>query len=246
MNSQKLLITGGTGLVGSHLRKYIDVASPTHSELDITRIDQTTSYFDKRKPTVVIHAAAYTRNERDKCWEVNVLGTRNIDAAARKVGAFHIFISTGSVFRGNGPFAEDDQPNAPKSSWYAWTKREAEKCVNGAIIRISHPLYIQRLLTRKMFYDNVQFPLTSISELARAIKVLVKKPRPGIYHVASPDFVSPHELMSILKKVRKTHTTKQFPAISVVKTQKILGLRFKSWKEVCREELPVLLGDKGE
>lgn len=256
-NRQTTLITGASGLVGSHLRKYIDVVAPTHKQLDITRFDQTISYFDKLKPTVVIHAAAYTdvakaEGERgDKqgiCWKVNVGGTKNIDKATREVGAFHIFISTGSVFAGSpnnpGPFKEDDKPSrlTPQLSWYGYTKREAEAVVHGAVLRISHPLYAQKLLDLwksdhdHPFTSDNRFPLTSIHDLVHAIDVLMKKHLPGIYHVASPDLTSAYEIVSYLVKgtVRATHRP-QYYAIDGTKTQKILGFKFKPWKEAARE-----------
>lgn len=240
-----ILLTGGSGLVGSRLKKTLSVDAPEHWELDIIDRDAVQTYFLRHKPTAVIHAAAYTsvlmaQKQKDKCFEVNVLGTRNIDTAARIVGAFHIFISTGSVFSGTGPFSEDDKPEKlSKLSWYAQTKRLGELEVHGAIVRISHPFYIQRLKSSDAFIKNQRFPLTSISDLARAIKILISSTRPGIYHVASPDFVSPYELMSFYtgKPVKGFGSHQQYPALSVTKTQKILGLRFKHWKEVVREEL---------
>lgn len=254
---QTVLITGASGLVGSHLRTYIDVVAPTHKQLDITRIDQVRANFAKYRPSVIIHAAAYTdvakaEGERgDKqgiCWKVNVGGTKNIDSSAREVGAFHIFISTGSVFAGSknnpGPFKEDDRPSplTKRLTWYGYTKREAEKAVHGAIVRISHPLYAQRLVglwrrdqTHEFVIDD-RFPLTSISDLARAIDILTKKRLPGIYHVASPDLTSAFEIVAYLVKgtVRATHRP-QYYAIDGTKTQKILGFKFKPWKEVARE-----------
>lgn len=251
---KKILLTGGSGLVGSRLKELLEpgykVLVPTHETLDITDRRAVREFFKISHPDAVVHAAAFTdvkeaeRERGDKnglAWRVNVDGTRNIDQAAKQVRAYHIFISTGSVFSSTGPFSEDNKPGElSKLSWYAQTKRLAELEVHGAIIRISHPLYIQRLKASKVFIKNQRFPLTSISDLARAIKILISKTRPGIYHVASPDFVSPYKLMSLYtgKSIKGSQSQQQYPALSVTKTQKILGLRFKHWKEVVREELP--------
>lgn len=256
-DKETLLLTGASGHVGSRLRTYLDVIAPTHRQLDITQINQVRAYFIRLKPTVVIHAAAYTgvkkaeRERGDKkgiCWKVNVVGTQNIDRAAREVGAFLIFISTGSVFAGSktnpGPFKEDDKPSRlmPQLTWYGYTKREAEKVAHGAVVRISHPLYAQRLVdlwrrdqTHEFPIDD-RFPLTSVRDLAKAIGMLTKKRLPGIYHVASPDLTSAYEIVAsrVMGPVRATHRP-QYYAIDSTKTQKILGFKFKPWKEVVRE-----------
>lgn len=258
MNKRTVLMTGASGLVGSHLRTYIDVVAPTHKQLDITRIDQVRAYFRKLRPPVIIHAAAYTDvknaegqrgDKTGMCWKVNVVGTQNIDRAACEVGAFLIFISTGSVFAGSkkppGPFKEDDKPSrlTKQLSWYGYTKREAEKVVHGAILRISHPLYAQKLVGlwkrdhNHQFVIDDRFPLTSVSDLAKAIDILIKKQMAGIYHVASPDRTSAYEIVAsrVMGPVRQARRP-QYYAIDVTKTQKLLGLHFKPWKQVVAEE----------
>lgn len=71
----KILMTGGHGLLGRHLK--IEADRPTHKELDITQIIKPKSY------DLIIHAAAMTevaRAEMDKweCFNVNVNGTLNL------------------------------------------------------------------------------------------------------------------------------------------------------------------------
>jgi dTDP-4-dehydrorhamnose reductase len=104
----KILFTGGSGLLGTHLlpllkssdgdgtmfkRVYID--APTHKELDITQFVEAKEY------DLIIHAAAFTdvaQAERDhergntECFDVNVLGTMNL-AKAYPLTPF-VFISS--------------------------------------------------------------------------------------------------------------------------------------------------------
>lgn len=243
-----ILLTGGSGLVGSRLRQLIgNIITPSRDELDITDRNNVLRLITRLHPDAIIHAAAFTdaaaaEKERELCWKVNVTGTRNIARAAKAIGAFLIFISTGSVFAGtkqnSGPFTEEDKPpgDASKLTWYGWTKRMAEKEVDGAIIRISHPNYHQKLLRmdpKKGFYSDQRFPITSLHDLAHVIDKLIQSPRSGIFHVASPDLVSPYELMRHVTKHRikgvsmKESVTK-YHAISSAKTQRIFRMRFKS------------------
>lgn len=82
----RILLTGGSGLLGKHLvpllKKHdgdghmfprIEIDTPTHKELDLT------GSMGKGEYDLVIHCAAYTNVmkaeiERDKCFDVNVMG----------------------------------------------------------------------------------------------------------------------------------------------------------------------------
>lgn len=111
-----IMITGATGLVGtclcSGLSQVYSVLTPTKTECDITDNDSVNRYSHKHAPSVIIHAAAFTdvadaeRERGDKngvCWRVNVDGTKHIVDAAKSLGAFVVYISTGSVFAGDTP-----------------------------------------------------------------------------------------------------------------------------------------------
>lgn len=160
----KLLVTGGSGLVGSHFienfngsRENFTVLSPDQDELDITNQGSVKNFFRLHKPDAVIHFAAFTdvsaaeRQRGDKngtAWRINVLGTANLTEESQ---GYFIYISTDTVFSGAennpGPYPEDcptgENPNLV--SWYGWTKKEAEKIVmnnlrDAAVLRISNPV----------------------------------------------------------------------------------------------------------
>jgi dTDP-4-dehydrorhamnose reductase len=162
----RILITGASGLIGTRVveilgREYPFLILPDRIDLDITSKEQVTRFITDKKPDVIIHAAAFTdkskaESERPvlrqgfggqgECWKVNVEGTKNIVEASREVGAYVIFLSTASVFSGDGshpgPFTEKDHTgNESSLSWYGWTKALAETYMSdGAIIRMSHPV----------------------------------------------------------------------------------------------------------
>lgn len=71
------LLTGGSGLLGRHLRKLMKVDAPSHKRLDITNPR------GRKKYNLIIHAAAYTKVaqaeiDRDECFRVNVFGTHQL------------------------------------------------------------------------------------------------------------------------------------------------------------------------
>lgn len=114
----KILLTGGSGQLGQELLQLRDYLAPSRKEMDVTDADSVKAYLAKHKPDLIVHAAAYTNTgapERDQaaaaeCYHVNVLGTRNIVAAAK---CPIIFISSESVL----------EPH----NFYVLTKIQAEK-----------------------------------------------------------------------------------------------------------------------
>ena len=117
-----VLITGGVGFLGTFI---VETASAQHLEWDITVLDlnlpknpkaniayeigdvtdlaSVTGIVEKTKPNVVIHTAGlvpelagrYGRKLRDRVFDVNVNGTRNMLAAAKNAGV-EAFVWTGS------------------------------------------------------------------------------------------------------------------------------------------------------
>ena len=65
--NEKIFVAGGQGMVGSAIirelkkRKHINkeqIFSPSHADLDLENINKVTDWFNKKKPTIVIIAAA--------------------------------------------------------------------------------------------------------------------------------------------------------------------------------------------
>jgi dTDP-4-dehydrorhamnose reductase len=74
----KILLTGGSGLLGTELQKYLKCETPSHDRLDITN-----PRFSYKKYNLVIHAAAYTNvekadTEQEIVFNINLGGTINL------------------------------------------------------------------------------------------------------------------------------------------------------------------------
>lgn len=99
-----ILLTGGSGLLGTELQKHMSFWAPSHAEFDILNPSE------KIDAELIVHCAAYTdvtkaERDREACYRVNVDGTRNMAS----YGIPMIYISTDSVFDGKrGKYNEQD------------------------------------------------------------------------------------------------------------------------------------------
>ena len=88
-----ILITGGTGFIGSHLRGYVKLSS---KDVDLMDLEQTIDCFKKYRPDTLIHCAAKQKNyigmktERADHFYDNMLINMNVFNAASKVGVKNI------------------------------------------------------------------------------------------------------------------------------------------------------------
>ncbi|MCX8008782.1 MAG: sugar nucleotide-binding protein [Patescibacteria group bacterium] len=276
-----ILLTGGSGLVGhelvSRLSQYYFVVAPSRDECDIVNPYIVRECIKGIHPSIIIHAAAYVnageaeKERGDKngvCYRTNVDGAQTVVAVGHKIGAFVIYISTGSVFHGTeenpGPFEITDRPedNPDKNGWYGYTKYLGELTGPDAIIRISHPVvphgvkddYIQKMIhlydQGNLFplFTDQYFPLTFMADLVAAVSRIIERRQQGVFHVASPDMVTPYELFTTIRPDSVSRVTKisiedfykegnsrlrfaKYSAISSEKTQELLGISFLSWKE---------------
>ena len=137
--NKKIMLTGGTGLLGTELQKLrkFDCA-PSRDEFNICdgfSFDFWEHYLladPPGYPDLLVHAAAFTAVERaevdkQECFDVNVVGTLNLVA----LGVPILYISTSYVFDGEkGNYSEWEAVNP--LGYYATTKALAEQSVLGA------------------------------------------------------------------------------------------------------------------
>lgn len=215
-----ILVTGFKGQLGYDvvLRLQsigINAIGVDINDFDITDKNQVENYIKKLKPQSVIHCAAYTavdkaEEEREKCYAVNVIGTKNIAQACKNVEAKILYISTDYVFDGKGsePHKEDETPNP--LNYYGFTKAEGEKVVKELLDRyfivrtswvygINGNNFVKTMLklseTREeinVVNDQIGSP-TYTRDLAVLICDLIQTDMYGIYHGVNEGYCSWYE-----------------------------------------------------
>lgn len=213
----KVLVTGYSGQLGYDIfnegkNRGLRMFGTSSKDLDITDKDSVYAYIDSLKPDVIIHCAAYTavdkaEDDKERCYEVNVRGTKNLAEAAKQVEAKFVYISTDYVFNGQGnePYTETNQPNP--IGYYGLTKLEGENIVQEMlkewfIIRISWVFgingnnFIKTMLSLSKTRDELnvvgdQFGSPTYTlDLSRLILNIIETDRYGIYHASNEGFCS--------------------------------------------------------
>ena len=204
----KLLITGATGMLGSALteeceRQQLNYVAMTRKDADLTEPERVRQFLYQHHPDVVLHCAAYTsvdlaESETERCYMVNVLGTKALVEACRDIDAAICYISTDYVFDGAGtePHKESEQPrplNVYGQSKYegellaksltkhyivrsSWTYGDTGASFLSTMLRLGA---IKRQIT--VVNDQIGAPVYA-KELAVLLLALIRTERYGTYH----------------------------------------------------------------
>jgi len=215
--SIKVLVTGVNGQLGYDVVKRldelgIDAIGVDRNDFDISDMEQTKKYILNLKPDVIVHCAAYTsvdkaEDEKEKCYIINVEGTKNIAEVCKLIDAKMVYVSTDYVFdgKGNEPQSEEKQP-APVN-YYGYTKAQGEQIVKSTIekhfiIRTSWLYgkngsnFVKTMLKLakekneiRVVNDQIGAPTYS-RDLAILICDMIQTNKYGIYHCANEGFCS--------------------------------------------------------
>lgn len=136
----KLLITGSKGQLGIELLKQltgnqeVQLIDTDVDNLDITNQKQVFSLMEKEKPDAIINCAAYTNvdsceTNESNAFKVNAVGARNMAAAAYKLNAKIVQVSTDYVFDGIGSTPKREYESTNPVSVYGKSKELGELLV---------------------------------------------------------------------------------------------------------------------
>lgn len=202
----RILITGGTGLLGkaliegfpnsceisaTYVGDYIveDTNQVKYLKLDIRDKERHEKLFVDFRPEVIIHTASigspdYAEKNKKLTWEINVDGVKNILSLCEQHHSSFIYISSNGIYDGNrAPYKEED--NAIPINYYGETKQQGEEITNKAKV----PSAIVRPIL--MYGWNHTFERSNI--ITMAIAKLAKNEQVYVYDdVYSNPLYAPH------------------------------------------------------
>jgi dTDP-4-dehydrorhamnose reductase len=189
LNQDKILITGGSGLLGQALQEMLPRALfPSHENFDVTQFQQLEAYLNQHEINCLVHAAAFTSpplvdQQPITALETNIIGTANLVELCSRKKIKLIYISTDYVFNGEkGDYKEDD-PVYPVNK-YAWSKLGGECAVrmydNSLIIRTSFGPEV--FPYPKAFIDQWT-SRENVKKIALKIVCLLNKDIVGVIHI---------------------------------------------------------------
>lgn len=234
--ANKALVTGASGLLGLELLRCLESggfeaigtynSNPKLTDKNLRNFKcdvgniRSLDLLAKKigKINTIFHCASMTgidkcEKNQEACWQINVIGTRNIVDLAKKNNARLIYVSTGSVFSGEkGNYKEDDVPE-PKN-FYSWTKLLGEEAVlaykRGIVVRavpiglhgIGRPQanfmewLVHSVSNNKSFnlFNDVYINAISAKSFAKVLRKIPEVLERGIIHVGSRDRLSKAEI----------------------------------------------------
>lgn len=223
-----ILLTGGSGLLGSHLKKLIKCHAPTHDELDIT----SELLIDPKKYNLIVHCAAYTdvskaEKEKDLCYRTNVIGTRNLASLNIPM----LYISTEYVFNGEkGAYNEESYPDPV--NFYGLTKLLGEyesRRTRSVVVRcLFKPNPFKHNAVCADQYTSGRYVEEIAGEILKAIKMFNELP-PTI-HIGFDRI----NMFDLAIKTRKDITPITTDSIKSVKLPKDTSLDCSLWRSICK------------
>jgi dTDP-4-dehydrorhamnose reductase len=217
----KVLISGGSGFLGSELARqsvvaghdvaatYLtrpgDVDEVNWRSLDVRRREDVAALTHSLRPDVVINAAFHQAD-----WTTTADGAAHVALAVSATGGRLVHVSSDAVFSGAAIHYDETSVPDPITP-YGAAKAAAETAIKaiapqGAIARTSliigdggssHESFIHALATRQrqgvLFTDDVRCPV-HVADLAAALLELAASDLTGVHHVAGADALSRYEL----------------------------------------------------
>jgi dTDP-4-dehydrorhamnose reductase len=266
----KLLVAGAAGMLGRDVMLAAgnaghDVVGFGRAELDVTDAAAVAKKLDLERPDVVVNCAAWTdvdgaEQAEPAAFAVNGTGAGNLAAAAAKVGASIVYVSSDYVFDGSkgSPYVESDQV-APLSA-YGRTKLAGEEATVAAnkrhfVVRsawlfgIGGGNFVETMLRLAstqnevlVVRDQVGSP-TYTWHLAYGIVRLIEGIEFGIHHMAAAGQCSWYEFAREIFEQAKVEckvlsgTTEMLglpaprPPFSALTSQREHAIRLPSWQD---------------
>lgn len=226
----KILLFGGSGLIGSRLRQLLGVKyqiiAPTHLQVDVTSNVRVEEIIQKYRPDYIIYAAGLTSVDQAEqnsklAYLLNAQAPGFLAKKAALLGIPVLYFSTDAVFDGtkkDNPYLEDEKTHP--FSEYGRSKLSGEQLVMEAssqncIVRVIS-VYSHQFSERKRFIRSALETLKKgerfygvidqianpiyIDDIVAAVDLLIESKSCGSYHLGASNYITNFEFVKKLAK----------------------------------------------
>ncbi len=256
--------------------KVLSVNNFRYYNLDITNKKDLNEVLQTEKPEIIINCAAMTNvdqceEEQKECDKINIDAVNELVNYCKKNKTKLIHLSTDFIFEGKkGYYKEDELPNP--LNYYGKSKLKSEQLLiqslsDFAIIRTilvygttqntnrsNVVAWIKNSLESgkeiHVVSDQLRMP-TLVTDLVKAIDLIIQKDAKGIFHISSNELLSIYEIAMLVaeefnldKTKISTITTRELnqkakrplkTGFLLAKAESELGFKTKSFREQIKE-----------
>jgi dTDP-4-dehydrorhamnose reductase len=203
----KVVVLGGTGLLGKELQSIKKDFHYFGKELDITNSKLLYKKLDELQPDIILHLAAikdsiYVKDNPIPTIETNIIGTANVSIWCIRNKCRLVYLSTDYVYDGNSKTEHNEDDALKPENLYATSKLAGEFSVefvpNHCIIRTS---FGDSKFPYDMAYSNVFVSKDYVDIIAPMILNVLVSDYTGVINVGT-------ESKSILEYAKKRNKIK--------------------------------------
>lgn len=185
----KIVVIGGTGLLGKSLKKINPDLICFGSNKDIFSFTELEKELNTIKPDIIINAAGVKTNEviknKENAINVNIIGSANIAKYCIKTNTKLVYLSTDYIYSGKkGNYNEKDE--IQPENIYAWTKLAGESSTklveNHLIIRTS---FGPDIFPYDKAFDNLYVSKDYVDIIAKMILDVIGTDYVGVINVGT-------------------------------------------------------------
>ena len=225
---KRVVITGGTGRLGSELKKVktnYKLFFPTKKKLDILKINTVKNFLKKIRPNFVIHLAGLSRpmKEHDKninkSINLNIIGTANLVSICSKLKIKLIYFSTSYVYPGKKGNYKESDALLPWNN-YGWSKLGGECAVqmykNSLILRVS---MTEKPFIHKKAFGNVKLNFIFHEDVAKLLLKVINKR--GVLNIGGKTKTAFNFTKKYNPKIKKIKSKGEFPINPYMNLEKL-------------------------
>jgi dTDP-4-dehydrorhamnose reductase len=185
----KIVVIGGTGLLGTALKKIDNDLICLNSDYDIVEFTKLNKKLNEISPDIIINACAIKTNQvledKSKSINVNIIGASNVAKYCIENNIKLVYISSDYIYKGDvGNYSETD--SIFPENLYAWTKLGGEcsaKLVNNhIIIRTS---FGSDIFPYSGAYDNLYTSKDYVDVIAKMIIDVIPTKYIGVLNIGT-------------------------------------------------------------